>query len=97
MNPFEGRPGFWNKVNKLLYPIAGPAQVGIGYGKTEAPYVPPAHAVCPIRSKPMAAPTTQRGNANTPTGRCSSRSASPTRSTSSCSRSGSRARAPSAA
>lgn len=67
MNPYEGRPGFWNKVNRLLYPIAGPAQVGIGYGKTEAQYVPPANPVCPICQHPMADHTMQRGNANTPT------------------------------
>ncbi|MFD4422032.1 hypothetical protein ACFWN7_11090 [Agromyces sp. NPDC058484] len=67
MNPFVGRPGFWNRVNRIIYPIAGPAQVGIGYGKTEAPYVPPADPACPICREPMADHIVQRGDANTPT------------------------------
>jgi hypothetical protein len=67
MNPFKGRPGFWNRVNQLLYPIAGPAQIGIGIGKTEAPYVPPANPTCPICTRPMTEHIVQRGDASTPT------------------------------
>lgn len=67
MNPYKGRPGFWNRVNQLIYPIAGPAQIGIGVGKREAPYVPPANPVCPICARPMADHSLRRGDASTPT------------------------------
>lgn len=67
MNPFKGRPGFWNRVSAVLYPISGQAQVGIGVGKKEAPYVPPANPLCPICSKPMAEHRVTRGDASTPT------------------------------
>jgi hypothetical protein len=65
-SPFEG-PGFWNWVNRQSFKIAGPAQVGIGYGKTEAPYTPPADPTCPICHQPMSLHNLNRGNANTPT------------------------------
>lgn len=67
MNPYVGRPGFWNRVNSVVYPVMGPAQVGIGVGRTEAPYVPSANPVCPICAKPMAEHDIQRGDATTRT------------------------------
>ena len=67
MNPYVGRPGFWNRVNSVVYLFMGPAHVGIGVGKTEAPYVPPANPLCPMCSKPMADHSIQRGDATTPT------------------------------
>ena len=64
-NPFAGKTGFWNRVNRAFYPIAGPAQVGIG--RPEAPYVPPANPSCPICGRLMAEHQVYRGTANTPT------------------------------
>jgi len=67
MNPYKHRRGFWNRVSALLYPISGQAQVGIGIGKKEAPYVPPANPRCPICLKPMGEHAVSRGDAVTPT------------------------------
>ncbi|WP_227497042.1 hypothetical protein [Planctomonas psychrotolerans] len=66
-NPYVGRPGFWNKVNRTLFPFIGPAQIGVGYGRTEEPYVPPVDPVCPICTRPMADHAIERGNATTRT------------------------------
>lgn len=27
VNPYAGLPGFWNRVNRALYPVLGPAQI----------------------------------------------------------------------
>ncbi|MCD2443171.1 hypothetical protein LQ757_12885 [Agromyces sp. SYSU K20354] len=62
-----GRSGFWNRVNRVVYTFTGPAQVGIGLGKIEAPYVPPADPACPICNELMADHVVRRGDANTPT------------------------------
>lgn len=51
MNPFDGRPGFVNVINRIVYRYAGPAQVGIG--RPEAPYVPPADPRCPLCGSAM--------------------------------------------
>ena len=29
-NPYKGQPGWWNRLNQLLFPFMGPAQVGTG-------------------------------------------------------------------
>jgi len=50
-NPFAGKPGFFNRLNRITYGYAGPAQVGIG--RVEAPYVPPADPRCPLCGQPM--------------------------------------------
>lgn len=50
-NPYKGLPGFFNHLNRWVYPLAGPAQIGIG--RPEEPYVPPADPQCPICGKPM--------------------------------------------
>ncbi|MCS5730762.1 hypothetical protein N1031_13415 [Herbiconiux moechotypicola] len=52
MNPFDGRPGLVNRINRVVYRYAGPAQVGIG--RAEAPYVPPADPRCPLCGESMA-------------------------------------------
>ena len=49
-NPWKGVPGFWARVSRLVYPIAGPAQVGIG--RPEEPYRPPADPRALARSRP---------------------------------------------
>ncbi|MFB9641424.1 hypothetical protein [Agromyces lapidis] len=67
MNPYKGRPGFWNRLSAAIYPITGPAEVGIGIGVTEAPYEPPANPMCPICAAPMAEHDIKRGDASTPT------------------------------
>ena len=64
-NPFSGRKGVFNWFSKVLYPIMGPAQVGIG--RPEAPYTPPANPVCPICAEPIAAHEFHRGDAHTAT------------------------------
>lgn len=64
-NPWKGVPGFWARVSRLVYPIAGPAQVGIG--RPEEPYRPPADPRCPICGAAMSAHRIDRGDANTPT------------------------------
>lgn len=67
MNPYKGRPGFWNRLSAAIYPITGPAEVGIGIGVVEEPYVPPADPKCPICSASMADHDIKRGDASTPT------------------------------
>lgn len=51
MNPFDGKPGFFNNLNRIAYGYAGPAQVGIG--STEDAYVPPSDPACPLCGKSM--------------------------------------------
>ena len=50
-NPFTGKRGFFNRLNRVVYTFTGPAQVGIG--RPEAPYEPPADPRCPICGEPM--------------------------------------------
>ena len=64
-NPYGGRKGILNWFSKVLYPIMGPAQIGIG--RPEEPYAPPDNPVCPICSQPMIAHEILRGDAHTPT------------------------------
>ncbi|BDZ55902.1 hypothetical protein [Agromyces marinus] len=64
-NPWKGVPGFWARVNRIVYPIVGPAQVGIG--RPEAPYEPPANPACPLCGGLMADHRIERGDANTRT------------------------------
>ncbi|WP_175494096.1 hypothetical protein [Herbiconiux ginsengi] len=52
LNPWEGKRGLFNNINRIVYSYAGPAQVGIG--RAEAPYVPPADPRCPLCGRPMA-------------------------------------------
>jgi hypothetical protein len=40
------------RLNKTLWPVFGPAQLGAG--RPETPYAPPANPVCPICNQPMA-------------------------------------------
>ncbi len=51
MNPFDQKPGFFNRVNRVVYTFMGPAHVGIG--RPEAPYVPPADPRCPLCDQQM--------------------------------------------
>lgn len=64
-NPYKGRKGVFNWISKVLYPIMGPAQVGIG--RPEAAYAPPVDPACPICSMPMADHEILRGDAHTAT------------------------------
>jgi hypothetical protein len=64
-NPFDGRPGFWNRINRFLYPIAGPAQLGAGH--PEERYVAPVNPQCPVCGRPMEEHHVRRGDARTPT------------------------------
>lgn len=60
-NPFKGKRGFWNRVNRVVFTFTGPAQVGIG--RPEEPYSPPANPACPVCSKPIAEHAIKRGDA----------------------------------
>lgn len=64
-NPFRGRKGFWNKVNRVVFTFMGPAQVGIG--RPEKAFVPAADPACPVCSRPLADHDIRRGDATTPT------------------------------
>lgn len=61
-NPYKGRKGVAAFVSRVLYPIMGQAQVGIG--RPEAPYVPPANPACPMCNEPVADHTFLRGDAH---------------------------------
>ncbi|ARJ06664.1 hypothetical protein B5808_16610 [Cnuibacter physcomitrellae] len=66
MNPFDGKPGFVNRLNRIVFTFTGPAQVGIG--RPEAPYVPPADPTCPICGVALAQHEIQRNqDSSTPT------------------------------
>jgi hypothetical protein len=58
MNPFDGKPGFVNRLNRIVFTFTGPAQVGIG--RPEAPYVPPTDPRCPLCGNLMADHTIDR-------------------------------------
>ncbi|WP_207456557.1 hypothetical protein [Desertivibrio insolitus] len=62
-NPF-GKRGFWDRWNRFFYIFSGPAQVGVGVGKKEAPYVPPADPTCPLCGKLLADHRIERGTGN---------------------------------
>ncbi|CAD5991273.1 conserved protein of unknown function [Agreia sp. COWG] len=51
MNPYVGKTGFFNNLNRIVYSFTGPAQVGIG--RPEAPYEAPADPRCPLCGNPM--------------------------------------------
>ncbi|BDZ52227.1 hypothetical protein GCM10025867_44680 [Frondihabitans sucicola] len=61
-NPYENARGFWGRVNRFLYPIAGPASLGAGH--PEGPYVPPADPACPVCGELMADHTIVRRSDN---------------------------------
>jgi hypothetical protein len=63
MNPFVGKPGFFNNLNRIVYTFAGPAHIGIG--KPEAPYQAPADPVCPLCGLPMATHAIDRSGPRT--------------------------------
>ncbi|WP_148089111.1 hypothetical protein [Frondihabitans sp. PhB161] len=44
--PFDKAPGFIGRLNRFMYPIAGPASLGAGH--PEDPYEPPADPQCPV-------------------------------------------------
>lgn len=44
--PFDGLPGWGNRLNRALYPIMGPASVGID--GPEPPPLDPSQARCPL-------------------------------------------------
>ncbi|ARC58484.1 hypothetical protein AS850_15460 [Frondihabitans sp. 762G35] len=60
--PFDGVPGFWGRLNRFMYPIAGPASIGAGH--PEEPYRAPVDPVCPICGAPMAEHVIRRGTGN---------------------------------
>ncbi|MCJ1696118.1 MULTISPECIES: hypothetical protein [Rathayibacter] len=63
MNPFDGKPGLYNRINRAIYSFTGPAHVGIG--RPEEPYVAPADPVCPLCGRPMAQHSIDRSGERT--------------------------------
>ena len=66
-NPYIGLPGFWNGWNRFVYNFSGAAQVGIGRGRKEAPYVAPADPKCPLCGASMSEHRIERSSGLTPT------------------------------
>ena len=63
--PFDGLPGFWNRVNRLAYRYGGPAQIGAGRDETlDQPVAPTG---CPLCGRPMELHEIRRGTGATPT------------------------------
>jgi hypothetical protein len=60
--PFDGVPGFWGRLNRFMYPIAGPASIGAGH--PEEPYVALIDPACPICGAPMAEHVIRRATGN---------------------------------
>ena len=65
LNPYDGVPGFWGRLNRIVYTFAGPAQVGIG--RPEEAATPVADPRCPMCGQPMADHVITRGDATRPT------------------------------
>ena len=65
LNPYDGVPGFWGRLNRFVYTYAGPAQVGIG--RPEEAAVADAAPRCPICGELMADHVIARGDATRPT------------------------------
>jgi len=63
MNPFAGKPGFFNNLNRVVYRFAGPAQIGIG--RPEEPYAPPANPLCPLCGESMSRHVVDRSGVKT--------------------------------
>jgi hypothetical protein len=63
MNPFAGKAGFFNRLNRIVYTFAGPAHVGIG--RAEEPFVPNADPLCPLCGQPMKAHAIDRSGERT--------------------------------
>ncbi|GAB2981365.1 hypothetical protein [Frigoribacterium salinisoli] len=65
LNPYDGVPGFFGRLNRFVYTYAGPAQVGIG--RPEDAATPTAEPRCPICGALMADHVVTRGDATRPT------------------------------
>ncbi|GAA4663509.1 hypothetical protein [Frondihabitans cladoniiphilus] len=63
--PFDDTPGLVGRLNRFLYPIAGPASLGAGH--PEEPYRAPVDPVCPVCAKPLAAHAIERGSGSSRT------------------------------
>ena len=53
--------GLVGRLNRFLYPIAGPPPLGAGH--PEEPYEPPVDPACPVCRKPLADHGIVRGDA----------------------------------
>lgn len=56
--PWDGQPGFWAALNRLVYQFEGPAQLGDPNEPAEVRNADPA---CPICGQPMSRHTVDRG------------------------------------
>ncbi|ROQ41611.1 hypothetical protein EDF46_0993 [Frondihabitans sp. PhB188] len=63
-NPYEHSRGLIGRLNRFLYPIAGPASLGAGH--PEEPYRAPADPSCPVCGTPLRLHDIQRGTASRP-------------------------------
>jgi hypothetical protein len=58
LNPFQGRPGVFNRIASVAFRFTGPAAVGIG--RKEEPYQPLVDPSCPLCGAPMSGHTIDR-------------------------------------
>jgi hypothetical protein len=58
-NPFADAPGLVGRLNRFLYPLAGPPPLGAGH--PEEPYRAPVDPACPVCGKPLASHDIERG------------------------------------
>lgn len=59
-NPYDGKRGWGNALNRLLFPIIGPAHLGAGAQPSEPP-APRPPALCPSCGIPYAEHRIHRG------------------------------------
>lgn len=63
--PFDDDPSFFGRLNRFMFPIAGPASIGAGHA--EDPYVAPLDPACPVCGRAMAQHVIQRSGGNVAT------------------------------
>ena len=63
-SPFAGKTGWWNRVNRRLYPVFGPAQVT--RSDRHVPEPVRTERACPLCGRPMSEHTIERGTPSQP-------------------------------
>jgi hypothetical protein len=63
-SPFAGKSGWWNRVNRRLYPVFGPAQVT--RSDRNVPEPERSGSPCPVCGRPMTEHTIERGTSSQP-------------------------------
>lgn len=62
VNPYAGLPGFWNRVNRALYPVFGPAQI-----TPMGVQAPTSAAMCPVCQRAISEHRFDREDRSRPT------------------------------